>query len=191
MEQTDEQLISDFLRGDETAFNKIVERYLKHIYNFVYRFTQNVQDAEDVTQESFLKVWKHLKKYDQRRGFKTWLFTIARNTAIDWLRKKKNIVFSHYEDEEGNNPLTESLTDPAPLPDALYALAEDKRLLDGVISELSPIYREVLLLRYNEHFTFKEIGNILGRPQDTVKSQHRRALQALRKLLEHAPNYVF
>ena len=90
----DKQLIVEYLKGDEKALETLFSRYLKPIYTFVYRLTGNAQDAEDISQEVFVKVWKNLKKYDDTRSFKTWLFTIAKNTAYDLLRKNKEIVFS-------------------------------------------------------------------------------------------------
>ena len=93
MEITDKQLIDDYLNGNDAAFALLVQRQINPVYNFVYRLVRNTQDAEDITQETFVKMWKNLKRYNQDQNFKTWLFTIARNTAIDSLRKKKSFVF--------------------------------------------------------------------------------------------------
>ncbi len=85
--QTDEQLASRSARGDQPAFEILLRRYLKIIYGFVYRLLGNTQDAEeeDATQEVFLKSWKNLKRFDEQRSFKAWIFGIARHTAIDLL----------------------------------------------------------------------------------------------------------
>ncbi len=183
MERNDKQLIFDYLVGDESALHELVRRYLKALYNFVYRLTNNTEDAEDITQEIFIKVWKNIKQYDQNYSVKTWLFAIARNTTIDWLRKKRDLVFSDFETSEGENILLDTLTDPMPLSDEIMARAEDKKFLDHALSKLPLMYREVIVLRYQDGLTFNEIGNVVGKPLDTVKSQHRRALIALRKLL--------
>lgn len=189
MEKTDKQLIFDYLRGDENSFRDLIRRHLKSVYNFVYRLAGNAKDSEDITQEVFLKVWKNIKRYDQDRGFKTWLFTIARNTSIDWLRKKRNLVFSDFDNEEGGNAIIDELADLAPLPDEIFKKSEDKKFFDELLNKLSPVYKEVLLLRYKDQFTFEEIGEILGKPLDTVKSRNRRALIVLRELL-NAPKSV-
>jgi RNA polymerase sigma-70 factor (ECF subfamily) len=126
-------------------------------------------------------MWRSLKKYRPGENFKTWLFTIARNTAYDHLRKKKNFSFSDFDKEDVN--FEENLSDTEPLADEIFALAESKELLAQTMSELSPQFREVLILHYNHELTFDEIGKILDEPLNTVKSRHRRAIEALRKIL--------
>jgi RNA polymerase sigma-70 factor (ECF subfamily) len=198
MERNDNQLIADYLNGDESALPILINRYLRLIYNFIYRFTANAQDTQEITQETFLKMWRGLKKYRQNGSFKAWLYTIARNATIDWLRKKKNqnknSAFSDFstrggsafggENEFGENLLEENIADPAPLPEELIAKTEEKIFLDSALNKLPFIYREVLLLHYKEYFTLDEIANILGKPLNTIKSQHRRGLVFLRKILE-------
>lgn len=184
MQRNDQQLIADYLNGDEVAIAILIDRHLKSVFNFAYRLVGKSEDAEDIAQETFLKMWRNLKKYRQGENFKTWLFTIARNAAIDSLRKKRNFVFSDFEGEGGENLFVESLTDPEPLPDEIFAKAEEKRLLEETLAKLTPAHREVLLLHYIECFTFDEIGKILGASINTSKSRHRRALAELTKLLD-------
>lgn len=181
--RTDEQLVADYLKGDEESLNILVGRYLKPIYSFVYRYIRSAGDAEDVTQEAFIKAWSNLRKFDRQKKFKTWIFSIAKNTSIDWLRKKKAIPFRSFETENGGNRILDTLLDPSPLPDELLERADLKRSLTSAIDRLSPKYQVVLFLRYNDHFTFREIAGSLGIPLHTVKSQHRRALISLKKLL--------
>jgi len=92
-EISDKKLIKQYLHGDEKSLGFLIKRYLKPIYNFVYRYVSEAASAEDITQETFVKVWKNLNKFDQRKHFKTWIFCLAKNTAIDFLRKKKEIHF--------------------------------------------------------------------------------------------------
>jgi RNA polymerase sigma-70 factor (ECF subfamily) len=183
MNRSDQQLVSDYLSGDEKSLEVLFGRYLKPIYSFTYRYVGGGQDAEDVTQEAFVKAWRNLKKFDQQKSFKTWIFSIAKNTALDFLKKKKAIPFSEFENEDGENALTETLADPSPLPQELLEKADIVKILNAAIEKLSPKYRMVLFLRYNDHFTFREIAEILGESIDTIKSRHRRVLTMLRKLL--------
>lgn len=183
MERNEQQLIADYLGGDNNAVAILIDRHLKAVFNFARRLSGNGEDAEDIAQETFLKVWRNLKKYRLGENFKAWLFTITRNTAIDLMRKRKSLAFSVFENDEGENALTESLTDIEPLPDEIFAKAEEKGLLENALIGLSPASRETLLLYYGENLTFDEIGKILGKSINTVKSRHRRALIELRKLL--------
>lgn len=175
MVNSDKQLVADYLKGDEKSLEVLIKRYLKPIFSFVFRFTGNIHDAEDITQEVFVKVWRNLKKFDQNRSFKTWIFGIAKNTAIDFLRKKKTISFSEFE--------VERIADPNPLPDEFYERESIVQKLASALNKLMPKYRMVLLFRYNDRFNFREIAEVLGEPLNTIKSRHRRALVLLRKLL--------
>ncbi len=184
MDKTDEQLIADYIAGDNTALAVIVKKYLSLVYNFVFRLVGNRRDADDITQEAFIKMWRGIKKYQPGRNFKTWLFSIAHNAAIDFWRKKKDLVFSEFETDEGKNPLIENMADPAPLPDELIVAVQRESYLDGILNQLPPVQREVLFLHYKSQLTFEEISQVLGRPINTVRSRHWRGLIALRKLLE-------
>lgn len=187
MRKDDQHLIAEYLEGDERALNVLVDRYLKDVYNFAFRLTNDKQAAEDIAQESFIKAWKHMRRYREGANFKTWIFSITRNTAIDWLRQKKELVLSSFENEEGDNTLLATIQDQNPLPDELVARAEDARFVEGLLEDLNPHYREVLMLRYSSNLTFEEIGDILKKPLHTVKSQHRRAIAMLRRSLQAEP----
>jgi len=90
MDKTDENLVSDYLEGEENSFKILINRYISHIYNFSVRFVGH-EYANDIVQEVFIKVWRHIKNFNiKKASFKTWIFTITRNTITDYLRKKKN-----------------------------------------------------------------------------------------------------
>ena len=130
-------------------------------------------------QDIFIKTWKNIKRYDSKKAsFKTWIFTIARNSVTDFWRKKKNILFTEIEESFSENIPDENL-----LPDEVLQKLEDAELLNKTLEKLRPDYREVLVLYYQEEMTFEEIGGILSKPTNTVKSQHRRAIIELRELL--------
>ncbi len=189
-ERTDEDLVAAYMAGEEDAFSLLAQRHLKGVYSFAYRLIGDQHAAEDITQETFLKIWKALKKYDQGSSrFKTWMLRITRNSVIDFLRKRKNLILSHFEDEEGQNPLIDNVTDESKLPDELFAEKEDAEILARAVEQLTLKHREILTLHYTNGLTFDEISSILGEPQNTVKSRHHRALLTLRKHMDsNAPN---
>lgn len=173
--RSDEQFITNYLAGDEKSLELLIERYLKPIYSFTYRYVGNSQEAEDITQEVFVRVWKNLKKFDKKKSFKTWIFSIAQNASIDFLRKKKAIPFSEFENEKGENLLTNTLADLNPF--------NPKLSLVPVLERMPPKYRMVLFLRYNDRSTFREIAETLQESINTVKTRHRRGIAILRELL--------
>ncbi|MEI7709708.1 MAG: sigma-70 family RNA polymerase sigma factor [bacterium] len=181
---TDEALIALYKNGDQSSFKNLINRYTPPLYNFIARLT-NKNDAPDIVQEIFIKVWKNLNRFDaSKASFKTWVFTIARNTATDYLRKKRSLVFSDIEngEDEDINSFAENIPDEQLLPSAALEKIQDKEFLDRILEKLQTSYREVLTLHYQENMTFDEIGKVLNKPLNTVKSQHRRALIELRKL---------
>ena len=182
-EKTDDELIREHLAGVRDVFPVIINRYTNAVYAFVFRFVRNKEDAEDITQETFIKAWKKIETYREGANFKTWIFQIAHNTAIDYLRKRKHLAFSDLNNQETETTFEETIPDTLPLPDELLEKKFDQHAIEGALEMLSPLYREVLLLYYTNDFTFAQIGELLARPLHTVKSQHRRALIELRKIL--------
>ncbi len=172
-EENDEQLIINYLKGDEKSLEVLIRRYLKPIYSFVYRYIGGSYEAEDITQEVFVRVWRNIKKFDKQKSFKTWIFSIAKNASIDFLKKKKSIPFSEFENGEGRNTFIETFASPVHFPSEFS--------LNFVLEKLSPKYRMVLFLRYNDHFTFREIAETLGESINTIKSRHRRGIALLKR----------
>ncbi len=189
-EKKDEELIALYIQGDARALEMLIQRYLTPIYRYALQFSGNADETEDITQETFLKFWKNIAKYKQGEKFSSWLFRIAHNAAIDHIRKRRFMPFSFFDRDEGNS-IADTLEDTEPLSDELFARVESARALERYLQKLSPQHRAVLHLHYYEELPFIDIGRILGVPLDTAKSQHRRALFALRKLIpnEDAPNW--
>lgn len=184
---SDEKLVELYLQGDELALQILVRKHTRNLYNFVAQFVGYGQNAEDVVQESFIKAWKNLKKFNPLKKFKPWLYHIARNTAIDYLRQRKLAVSlpdSFADDEEKNE--ADYFVDPAPLPLEQAITSETKQSIQKLIKTLPQIYSTVLKLYYLEEFSLPEIAEILAEPVDTVKSRHRRALIRLRSLVADA-----
>lgn len=185
MEPDDLQLIKDYQDGDQKAFETLVSRYLKIVYTFVVRMTGNNQEAQDLTQEVFIKVWKNLDRYTLQSSFKTWSLSIARNTVIDWFRKKKNINFSDLDRQDSEVKFEDNLKDPEPLADEIFERQELAGLLATALDEISPNHRLILVLHLEDELTFEEIAKIVDKPMNTVKSQYRRSLLELRKYLSN------
>jgi RNA polymerase sigma-70 factor (ECF subfamily) len=182
---TDEEIIVLYKKNIQEALKIIISRYTSSLYNFTARLT-NKNDAPDIVQEVFIKIWKNITYFDPlKASFKTWIFTITKNTTTDFLRKKRSILFSDMEKDydENINSFAENIPTEDLLPDLALQKLEDSEFLNQVIEKLRLEYREVLVLHYQEEMTFEEIGKILDKPLNTVKSQHRRALMELRKLL--------
>jgi RNA polymerase sigma-70 factor (ECF subfamily) len=184
----DAKLIAAFIKGDGESFAALVDRHMPMVYKFTYRYVGDADTANDVVQDVFIKVWKNIKKFDPQKNFKTWLLTIAKNTALDSIKKKKAVLFSKIEDGETDlDAFLAPYIEGPDLPDELFEKAQTKADLDHLLQELSPGYRSVLLMRYVEHLKFREIADALREPIDTIKSKHRRALIQLRKMLAEAP----
>jgi RNA polymerase sigma-70 factor (ECF subfamily) len=171
---SDEELIKKYLKGDEKSLEVLIKRYLKPIYSFAFNFVLNQQDAEDLAQEIFLKMWRNLKKFKKEKNFKSWLFTIAKNTCFDFLRKKRRNLILNAENLEIVADLTPSLLEKM----------EKESLLEKLKKEIEKLpfkMKEVIDLHYNFGLNFREISEILGEPMNTVKSRHKRAISKLKR----------
>ena len=184
MEISDTQLIVESIAGKEASFAELVSRHVSGVYKFAYRYVRDSQDAEDVAQETFFRAWKNLNKFDTSKNLRTWLFTIAKNAALDMLKKKRPLAFSKITETESE---LESFLAPYIATGEMPEASVDQKFLkgdiDAALAKLPPAYRAVLALRYNEHLKFREIAATLGEPIDTVKSKHRRGLALLRNVL--------
>lgn len=176
--EDDNLLIKKYLDGDQDSLRLLIDKYTSSIYNFSSRLT-GISNSADITQDVFIKAWKNLHNFDESKAqFKTWLFSIARNTTTDYLRKKKSIPFSYIKEEDLS---PDEILDGNLLPDEVYQGLQDKELLIKALEKIPNEYKIVLTLHYQEDLTFKEIGEVLNKPLNTVKSYHYRALMMLKK----------
>lgn len=176
-EEKDEKLVAKYLKGDEKSLEILIKRYLKPVYSFVYKRVNNFQEAEDITQEVFVKMWKNIRKFKKEKNFRTWIFTIAKNTTIDFLRKSKIASATKI-----NNTFLEKLASSFNLLE-FFEKKDAANKISLALEKLSTECRTIFSLRYNEYLTFREIAEILKQPLNTVKSRHRRLLIQLKKLL--------
>lgn len=184
-EKTDSDLVLAAISGDRSAFAALVERHVGSVYKFSYRYVRNGPDAEDVSQETFLRVWNNLKKFDRSKNFKTWLFAITKNASLDLLKKKKTLPFSVLgEDEDAVHAVLAPYVAISDGSDAMFDRGVLREDLEVLLSRLPQSYRDILVMRYTDNLRFREIAERLHEPIDTVKSRHRRGLALLRDLAD-------
>jgi RNA polymerase sigma factor (sigma-70 family) len=180
---SDEQLIAEYLKGKDHALEFLIQKNLRMVYNFVCRYVRQKDEAEDLTQEVFVKVWKNIKKYKADYKFKTWVLAVARNVCLDFFKKKNQpMPFSELENEENGVVFADTLADRTPSVLEMLKRREAAKELSFAVEELPPAYRQTLDLRYQDDFKFREIAELLKEPLDTVKTRHRRAIEALKKI---------
>ncbi len=180
---SDEQLAALAANKDKAALEALIKRYLQPIYGFSYKYVKNQTDAEDITQEVFVKVWRNLKKFDSQRSFRPWLYKIARNTCLDMLKKKSPVLFSELSTAEGSNWFEENLVAENKSPADLAEAALTATKLKSAVAKLKPEYAEVVAMYHKQELNFREIAGVLGQPLNTVKSRYRRALLRLKQIL--------
>lgn len=185
--ESDNSLVLCSRDGDQAAFGELVDRHMQAVYAFAYRYVREVHDAEDVAQEAFFRAWKHLNDFDTTKNFKTWIFVIAKNLALDILKRKAPAPFSRLG--ETNEALDSFLAAHAEgegaevAPDAATQAVLSREVLGAATAKLPASYRAVLAMRYRDELKFREIADLSGESINTVKSKHHRAIVLLRKLL--------
>jgi len=180
---TDEQLVEKYAKGDREALNLLIKRYLTPIFNYALRYVKDESVADDMAQEVFVKVWKKIKKYDSRYKFKNWLYTIAKNTCLDYLKKNKAVSFSELNLVDDNLLFEDLIKETSASPHEELAAAQTAGLVNDAVEKLPPIYKETVKLHYHGGYKFREVAEILKESIETVKSRNRRALVYLKKLI--------
>jgi RNA polymerase sigma-70 factor (ECF subfamily) len=189
-------LVRRCVAGDAAAWEEIVQRYHRRIYNICYRFAGSGDDAQDLTQEVFIKMYRTLKSYDTERGsFMTWVTTITRNLLVDHFRKSKQDRVTDSLDgapseHEDAMPISEQIRDTALMPDARAQSREVKEAVHQALQKLSPDLREAVILRDLQDMDYKEIAVVLKVPEGTVKSRINRGRAELARLLQRTYKQV-
>lgn len=179
-------LIEAHLAGDARAFGLIVARYQVRLLNFVYRMIGDRERAEDLVQEAFLRVHRHLDRFDRSRKFSTWVYTIASNLAKNELRNRSRsplVTFDQSRKGEDEEPRALEFEDSASRPDDLYERRHLRALVDRTVAQLSHHHREVFVLRELEGKSYEEIADIMHCNLGTVKSRLNRARQSFADLI--------
>lgn len=182
--QYDILLVNRALKGDQKAFADLMNRYRDSVYYMLLKMVNNPSDADDLTIEAFGKAFRNINNYTPNYAFSTWLFRIATNNCIDFIRKKKSAPTAYdQQNEDQENPTTIIQSD---LPDPEEDLIRQQKVeqLNHVISLLKPQYRTLIDLRFFKEYSYEEIANQLNIPLGTVKAQIFRAKELLYNILK-------
>lgn len=172
------------LAGDQSAYKHLMKKYHDQIHNLIYRIVHQKDQVEDLTQEVFVKAFASLKSFNEEYAFSTWLYKIATNSSIDYIRKKKLHTFSidkPISSEESDYSF--ELPDTTYQPDKRIILNQRARFIEEAIHRLPEKYRKVIILRHNEERDYAEIARMLKLPIGTVKAHIFRARELLNKYL--------
>jgi RNA polymerase sigma-70 factor (ECF subfamily) len=187
-ERTDEELLAAFQAGDAKAFERLLRRHRAPVFTFLLRMVGDRQRAEDLTQEAFLRLVRAASRWEHKAKFQTWLYTVARNLCVDQSRRDKfrriDSLDAQVPGSDGDGPpLVEQVPGDGPLPDRAADSAMVRPAIERALNALPDEQREVFLLREQAGLPFKEIAELVGINENTVKSRMRYALEALRKHL--------
>ena len=188
MEQEAQELARGLRRRDPDLLDRLIEQYHYRLLRYLLVLTGSQETAEDLFQETWVRVLERGNQYSACWKFETWLFAIARNLAIDLLRRRQPLSLdSLLEPSEGEAPIQLNAPDET-TPFETAAQGEEARRIASLLHRLPPAYREVLVLRFQEDLDLNEIAAIVGTPLSTVKSRLYRGLDALRRYLEGRPS---
>lgn len=183
--ETDEELIARFQNGQEAAFNLLVGRYKDQLINFVYRYLGDYDEADDVVQETFVRLFRHKSSYKPVAKFSTWLYTIASNLAKTQLRRRKRwATFSLSKRRAEQDDADREIPDATYAADAGADSALKQEIIQKALDSISPKYREVVILSDIQELAYEEICKVTGLNIGTVKSRLNRARAKLRGLLK-------
>ena len=178
--------------GDQKAYAELMGNYRDSLYFMLLKMTNNPHDAEDLTIEAFGKAFKKLHQYTPDYAFSTWLFKIASNNCIDFIRKKKKYTFSidqNYDDEEGTE-MASRIPSQTLNPEEEIVRKQKIKLMREVVEKLKPHYRTLIELRYFKEYSYDEIAEELNLPLGTVKAQLFRAREFLFQIMKNSKDII-
>ncbi|HEV2351112.1 MAG TPA: RNA polymerase sigma factor [Terriglobia bacterium] len=171
-------------RRDPDLLDQLIEQYHYRLFRYLLSLTGNREAAEDLFQETWIRVLERGHQYNQKWKFGTWLFTIARNLFVDAMRRKNPVAGSNVEDLEGASGFADTVPSDLPSPFELQSQREESDRVARALECLSASYREVLVLRFQEDLSLEEIATVVAAPIPTVKSRLYRGMEALKDQLE-------
>lgn len=181
---TDEQLVAAVLAGDRERFGDLVDRYQGRLVNYLFRLLRNAEEAHELAQEVFLKVYQALDRYDPQYKFSTWIFRVGQNAAIDQIRKRRlKLVPIHRQDDGEAEGRDWELPSPERGPYSALRNVERSEAIQQAIDALPWEYRELIVLRHFAELSYEEIAKLKGMPLGTVKNKLFRGRQALKEKL--------
>ncbi len=182
----DYDLVCRAVNGDQRAYARLMDRYKDSIYYMVLKMVHNRDDADDLTVEAFGKAFANIHKYSPEFAFSTWLFKIAINNCIDFIRKKRLETLSIDDDtkEESTNSFSESIRATTLDPEEKYIKQQRAKLMRDVTEKINPKYRQLIELRFFQEYSYDEIATELDLPLGTVKAQLFRAKELLYNILK-------
>ncbi len=185
MSENEKLLLERAKKGEVEAFELLIERYQKKVFNIALKMLGNHDDASELAQEAFIKIYKSIKGFKEESSFSTWVYRIATNVCLDELRKRKNRKLTYLDEvirsEDGD--LKREIADQGLSPDAIAEQKELKHALNQAILSLSEEHRIVLILRDLHGMTYEEIAKVTKCPEGTVKSRINRARLSLKETL--------
>lgn len=179
---SDNELIAFLKCKDPLVHDELVRRYHKKLFIYIYRFVGNKEEAEDLLQNVFLKVYKYCKDFDTKRKFSSWIYRIAHNEAVNYLKRKNIKKFISLEDFVSTKDRIETKTD-AKSPMEVWIGKELRKEMETALKELPDKYREVLEMRYFGEKSYEEISEKLGKPINTVGTLINRAKKKLENII--------
>jgi RNA polymerase sigma-70 factor (ECF subfamily) len=181
----DEEVVLYIIKGETQLFSVIIDRYQAKVFSTALHYTHDHEDARDLTQEIFIKLYNNLQNYKGKASFSTWLYRIAVNRCIDWTRKKKlQTVSAIYDGSEEEIDIYETIADSSWEPEETLIKQENMNFMRKVVDDLPEIYKTVIILYYFEDFSPQEISNITGVPRRTIETRLYRGKNLLKLRLE-------
>ncbi len=170
-------------KGDPEAFASLLGRYQNRLYRYLLRWVHEPASAEDLFQLTWMRILQHIRGFDERRNFEAWLFAVARNVAIDYLRRRRPASLEEPVGDDLTLSAALASGDPGPLEQVLRS--EKLGLVRKALESQPPVYREILSLRFEEEMKLEQISEVLSVPLGTVKTRLARALERLRSAFLH------
>jgi len=191
--QRDYELVKSAIKGDQDSYAELMKNYKDSLYFMLLKMTNNATDAEDLTIEAFGKAFKKIESYSPKYAFSTWLFKIATNNAIDFIRKKKQRTLSidkPYAHKEEGPDMSQNIEYKGLDPEESFIKNQKIQLMRGIVDKLKPHYRTLVELRYFKEYSYDEIATELDLPLGTVKAQLFRAREFLFNVLKNSRDKI-